>query len=578
MINSALSATLIVKCYSCPKPEGETTCTFYGRTGTWRADEDIGNKTYHVCVIPGLRAPSIESPDAFFSDVEIQNFSAQTRKELSVSIDRFGGYGRLAAEALSSGFVPRRIRNPDGSFTAPDFGATSLESEPQVGLGALFGVTDWLALDLGFSYGTGTASRQASSSDGRSADREEIDYRLLAGHVNARVYPFRFDRVEPYLSAGVRGLSIQPTSGVYSFGEGGSKAEIRGNRFESTSAADLTTGAGIDVRLTDRFGLALSADHGFQTGWRAGVSLSYAIPSRASKPFPLPPSDPSVPAPENAMNPFDSYGKLHNQMLDFVARELPALENRGVVLPADVVNFLAREACADVQRGGASFPGCEGEMSRRIFSVGSASDSPLEDLYVRAGYSPQQRRDVEEIGAALSLPAEAAIARIKEVEQGILRRAGIGTGGVNTAPGIIYGDPSHPLPACPSGWPPPCDFWCPSRLGDCVPLPPVERLNRPTGLAWNDRSILMASSAARFSLAYWHKQANDPESPWNRGSSAAQAPRYDEDKLAWADFTGMLWGAGEGLVFGGIGGSLVGSVSGMIFSSIREGGSQLGWW
>lgn len=578
MVASTVSATLIVKCYSCNKPEGETRCGFNGRLGTWGADETIDGKTYHVCVIPGLRAPDIDPTDALFSDVDLQKFSAQTRRDLLFSLDRSEGYGGLAAEALSSGFTPRLIRHPDGSLNPPVFGATVLESDPQVGIGSLFGVTDWLALDLGLSYGTGTASSRASASDGRSADREKIDYRLLAGHVNARVYPFQADRVKPYLSAGVRGLAVLPTSGTYSFGDGAARTEVKGHRFESATAADFTAGAGVDVRLTDRLGLAISGDHGFQTGWRAGVNLSFAIPSRLPRPFPTPPSDPRVPVPDNARNPFDSYGKLHNQMLDFVASELPALENRGVVLPADVVHLLARQACTDVERGGASIPGCEGEMSRRILSGGIASDSPLEDLSARAGYTPQETRDVEAIVAALSLPAEDAVTRIKEVEEGILRRAGIGTGGGETAPGIIYGDPSHPLPACPFGWPPPCDFWCPSQLGDCVPLPPVERLNRPTGAAWNDRSILMASSVARFSLAYWHKQANDPASPWNRGGSGGQVPRYDEDKLAWADFTGMLWGAGEGLLTGGIGGSLVGSVGGMIFSSIREGGSQLGWW
>ncbi len=576
-MTATLHAGQTIKCFSCPKPPGETSCKINGKSGTWGKDETINGIVYHVCVISGLITRDIDPKDAFLSEAELQEFSARNRREVFFSTDQMGGYGDLAAPALSSGFTPRRVFSPDGDLSAPAFGATSVDSDPLVGIGTVLGIRDWLALDLGFSYGTGTASRRAPSGP-RSTDREEIEFRLLSGHANARVYPFRTDRVKPYLSAGVRGLSVLPTGGVYTFGDGTPKLDVEGRRFESSSTADFTAGAGVEVRLADRFGLAISGDHGFSTGWRAGVNLTFAVPRRSSVPFPAPPESTGVLIPDNPKNPFDSYGKLHNEMLDFVARQRSTLETRGVVLPGDVVDLLTREAWSDIQRAGGPTEGCQGDISRRIFSIGLAADSPLDHLSVRAGYSLEQSREVEEISAAISLPPEAAISRIKEIEEGVLRRTGIGPGGGESAPGIIYGDPGHPLPACPFGWPPPCDFWCPSRLGDCVPLPPVGRQESPTGTAWNDRTILMASSVARFSIAYWNRQTADPASPWKLGNEAQQAPRYDEDKLARADFSGMVWGGIEGLFTGGIGGALVGSVSGMVFSSIREAGTQFGWW
>ena len=205
-----------------------------------------------------------------------------------VSVYQFGDFNGLGRRALSS-FTALPVRTPDGSLGIPVFDATVLDSGTQTGLGAALRLKDWLALDLGLTVGAGTASRTSTL----PAAREEADFRLFGGSITAKVYPLQnaVARVDPWLSAGVRGLALRPTGGTYTtYPDGPQRLDVPGRRFEPESTVDLVSGAGIDVRLTDRFGVTFSGQHGFGTGWLAGVGLTFALSSRTTEIFPAPPS------------------------------------------------------------------------------------------------------------------------------------------------------------------------------------------------------------------------------------------------------------------------------------------------
>jgi hypothetical protein len=188
-----------------------------------------------------------------------------------LSAYRVEDFNALAAQALS-GFTPDVIRNANGTVIIPVFAATQVESSIQAGVGAVLRLRDWLALDLGLSFGSGTASRSSIN----TLAVEKADFRLFGGHITAKVYPLQMERVQPWLSAGVRGLALHPTGGTYTSRERG--LDLPGRSFEPASTADFVAGAGVDVRLTDRLGLTLSGDHGLSTGWRAGVAVNLLYP------------------------------------------------------------------------------------------------------------------------------------------------------------------------------------------------------------------------------------------------------------------------------------------------------------
>lgn len=189
---------------------------------------------------------------------------------LYLSAEQFGDFNGLATQALS-GLTLDVIHREDGTVTTPLFAATQVESGIQTGVGAVLRVRDWLALDLGLSFGSGTAARSSINAPAI----EKAAFRLFAGHVTAKVYPLQVERVQPWLSAGARGLALRPTGGSPMSTE---DLDLPGRRFEPVSTADFVAGAGVDVRLTDRLGLTFSGDHGLSTGWRAGVAMTFLYP------------------------------------------------------------------------------------------------------------------------------------------------------------------------------------------------------------------------------------------------------------------------------------------------------------
>lgn len=293
--------------------------------------------------------------------------------------------------------------------------------------------------------------------------------------------------------------------------------------------------------------------------------------------------------PANEDNPFDSVGELHNALLDRIAEQRDQLTVGGVVPPVRIAQLIAETACQGLDAELGTQESCRHRALQTIAVTAMAAETPLPGLFETGSFSEEQREDVAEVRTAISVAFGAdgdpqdGIDRIKRVEARILERA------------RISALPREPLP-CPDHWPPPCHWHCPlGPIGPCVPLPPVgpDAVERPI-----DQALLVASSVARHSIAYWHEELSGSSTLWRttvRGEGGAPSLEdgtgYDEDALCWADFTGALWGAAggftNGLIIGAlsgpgalgtaVGGALVGSVTGMVFSSAREAADQFGW-
>jgi hypothetical protein len=280
---------------------------------------------YLGCGTPAADGSGIWSYDARVSEADCHDARPANppTPSLYVSANRFEDFNDLATRTLST-FTPEPIRQPNGTFI-PIFDATHIESGVQTGVGTTLRLNDWFTLDLGLSAGNGTASRTSNL-----RTREEVQFQLLGGSIAAKVYPFQgLKRVQPWLSAGVRGLALRPTGGSYtSFQQ---DLDLPGRSFEPKATADLSSGAGADIRLTDRLGVTLSGEHGFNTGWRAGVAVRFSFPPHRR--FPLPDGNPCPYAgcPEDCPNPFGCtelpfpfpyLGAIHSEALDAVLQSV----------------------------------------------------------------------------------------------------------------------------------------------------------------------------------------------------------------------------------------------------------------
>lgn len=200
----------------------------------------------------------------------------QVETRWHLSMYQFRDFNRLGTYVFSD-FTPEP-ENPEEPLNPPVFDPTQLDSGLQAGIGATLRLRGWLALDIGLTAGSGRVARESRS----PRAREEAHVRLLGGSINAKMYPLQSTvaRVQPWLSTGVRGLTLRPTSGSYTtYGSRGQRYDLPSQRFRSASGADFATGAGADCRVTDRLGVNFSGEYGFRTGWRAGASLTFAISS-----------------------------------------------------------------------------------------------------------------------------------------------------------------------------------------------------------------------------------------------------------------------------------------------------------
>lgn len=271
------------------------------------------------------------------------------------------------------------------------------------------------------------------------------------------------------------------------------------------------------------------------------------------------PGDPGPIDPGNPANPLDSYGVLHNAMLDEIAVNRNSIETAGIALPSKLAARLAGRVCASLEGAGEQ---CADAAFIQIASISMLADLPTARLLDAAGFSPEQRRDVQGIEDAIALSFDEAeprpgpaIEEIERVEERVLQRTGIVAGG-------------EPPRMCPAGWPPPCPWSCPlGPEGPCVPLPPVAREGFDSGI---DHAILMASSTARHSIAYWHRQARSVSGPWYM---AEEEEEEDDECKFWC----KLWGVVKQDFKGALVGGSVGFVEGFMPESSVEDGVDSAW-
>lgn len=160
------------------------------------------------------------------------------------------------------------------------FDSARLDTHAQIGVGAIFNVNDWLAIDIGLATGTGEVSLSSVQVDARglSAASLSTDFRLFTGAVSTRFYPFQTERLRPWLGIGARGLALRPTAGALTIE--GRRLDVPVERLKPVANTDLSAGLGFDLTLTRRFILSVGGDHGFQNGWRIGTALGFSIPQR----------------------------------------------------------------------------------------------------------------------------------------------------------------------------------------------------------------------------------------------------------------------------------------------------------
>jgi hypothetical protein len=183
------------------------------------------------------------------------------------------GYDALA-EYVLGGFTLGFDEEPDEPSEPPVFRPTHIAGGLQAGIGAKFRLNNWIGVDIGLTAGSGTVSQESRGPFVRQA----ADVQLLGGHIATKIYPLQSSaaRIEPWLSAGARGLAVRPTRGVHAT-ERFTIDNLDGRRFRASSIADFASGAGVDLNLTRRSGMTAFAEHGYRTGWRVGIALNFRL-------------------------------------------------------------------------------------------------------------------------------------------------------------------------------------------------------------------------------------------------------------------------------------------------------------
>jgi outer membrane protein W len=190
------------------------------------------------------------------------------KADLYVSTFQLGDFEPFAAETFAD------VISRQDLF----FDSARVDTDVQIGVGAVFNVTDWLAIDIGLATGTGGVSLSSVQVDELPVTGLSTDFRLFTGAVSTRFYPFQNERLRPWLGVGARGLALRPTAGVLTVE--GRRFDVPAKHLKPVATTDLSVGLGLDLTLTRRFTLGVAGDHGFQSGWRIGAALAFSIPQR----------------------------------------------------------------------------------------------------------------------------------------------------------------------------------------------------------------------------------------------------------------------------------------------------------
>lgn len=209
---------------------------------------------------------------------------------------------KFRASALRLEDLGKMVEPIFPEWIAPTTRSSERGSADGVGLGVLLPLTEHLTLDLGLGLGSGSVSRSFSIDDTPETTRFETGVRFWSGHFSTRIYLRPHRRFNPWLSAGVSGLVLEPEDGrLRRFLDGAliQSTRIPGDSLERSSKVGFATGAGFDFEISRRVALVVSASHGFETGMEASLGLSI-VPGKVEPAEP--PRDthdppPPIPAP-----------------------------------------------------------------------------------------------------------------------------------------------------------------------------------------------------------------------------------------------------------------------------------------
>lgn len=215
-----------------------------------------------------------------------------------VSANVFGGYDQLGEDFMAFNHLsltrnggvlpPLGELVPGERLTALQGGAVSTDTTFQGGAGALLHVTPHLTLDVGLALSSGQVRQDFSLfgvPPGEPAENSrpisgfaETDVEILSGQLAARVYPLRSRRLNPWLSMGVVGRVVHGEETTWHLGD----RSVRVDELDTLGDVSLVSGAGLDLRLTDRASLSLSGSYAFESGWNAGLGLTVPLERRSS--------------------------------------------------------------------------------------------------------------------------------------------------------------------------------------------------------------------------------------------------------------------------------------------------------
>lgn len=331
---------------------------------------------YLGCGEPAADGSGIWSVDPRCPESECHDIVAPPPNiEWFVGLSQLTGYESLAT----------RVFEPLGTVRR-----TKVDPTTQIGAGAIFRPAHWLGFEVGAGIGDGAASAVVplGNLETRTLD---TDLRVVTGSAGFRLSLPSTHIVQPHLSFGARGLVLRP----------------RNDDLRTASTVDLTTGAGVELRLTPRLGVDISGVLGFGTGWSAGASLVY----RGWKPRHPAPCAPGEMPPCNEWGPYGprlpfAYpipGMLHREGLDVILSDIQSVAAVPPARPrtrADLLNLIEASTNRFLRSRGMEVP----QGLPRIIESAAATE-PLSFTSV-SGLSAGQQRHLAQLDAAIEGTSE----------------------------------------------------------------------------------------------------------------------------------------------------------------------------
>jgi len=154
------------------------------------------------------------------------------------------------------------------------FGEARSESKPSAGIGAVFDLNSWLALDVNLSTGEGTSTSRSLQTESTSITS---DYRLYMADAGVRLYVYQRPRFRHWIYIGALSALARPSNGNLSVGA--SDIEISSREFRSTTTLEPVAGVGLAVPISQRVVPSVVIRHSPRRGFSAALLLSLPLPN-----------------------------------------------------------------------------------------------------------------------------------------------------------------------------------------------------------------------------------------------------------------------------------------------------------